>query len=211
PIGQSGFFGAQVEVGTGAFNLSAPLPFGVTVYGFNTFDSYGYPGGLALASVAPVAGLALTPETAAHRVAQLHQGVATRADAAARHLRGVGVDFRVAGGKELLGFGVADESGLAHFSYVGTNPGTDTLTASVGDVADTAQVNWTVPLPTLFVTRPLDGSTLDAGTPVVVSGVALASRPVLPGGQVYPNEIIQVTINGVPADALDAAGQFFGQ
>src|SRR5262249_44191368 len=144
-------------------------------------------------------------------VGQVHQAVATVTDEAGQPLRGVRVDFRVAGGNESLGFGVTDESGRAFFSYVGANAGTDTLTASVGDIVDTAQLNWAVPLPTLFITQPLDGSTLDAGTPVVVSGVALAARPPLPGNRVSPNSIVRVTINGVPVEALDSAGQFFGQ
>src|SRR5262249_23838481 len=185
--------------------------FGVTVYGFNTCDSYGYPGGLSLAQIARVSGLALTPQTAALNVGQLHQAVATVTDEAGEPLHGVRVDFRVAGGNESLGFGFTDESGLAYFSYVGTSAGTDTLTASVGDIVDTARINWSVPLPTLLVTPPREGSPLEAGTRVVVSGVALAARPPLPGNSVSPNTIIEVTINGLPVEALDAAGQFFGQ
>ena len=48
PIGNDGFVGAQVEVDMGSHDLAAPLPFGVTVYGYNTDDSYGYPGGMSL-------------------------------------------------------------------------------------------------------------------------------------------------------------------
>jgi IgGFc binding protein/HYR domain len=46
-IGASGYYGAQITVGTGPHTLfsSNSLPFGVIVYGWNTFDSYGYPGG----------------------------------------------------------------------------------------------------------------------------------------------------------------------
>lgn len=47
-IGNSGFSGAQISVGIGTHNLDSLQPFGVAVYGFDTFESYGYPGGLAL-------------------------------------------------------------------------------------------------------------------------------------------------------------------
>jgi len=46
PIGTSGYSGAQVEVSQGTHNLEGPSRFGITVYGFNSFDSYGYPGGM---------------------------------------------------------------------------------------------------------------------------------------------------------------------
>lgn len=47
-IGASGFSGAQLPVGVGTHNLAGPLPFGTFMYGFDSFDSYGYPGGQSL-------------------------------------------------------------------------------------------------------------------------------------------------------------------
>ena len=47
---------------------SGPLPFGVHSYGFASFDSYGYPGGLSLSEVASVTTLSLAPETATNPV-----------------------------------------------------------------------------------------------------------------------------------------------
>ncbi len=46
PIGSSGYKGAEVPVSIGTHNLSCTDPFGVYVYGFASYDSYGYPGGL---------------------------------------------------------------------------------------------------------------------------------------------------------------------
>jgi hypothetical protein len=45
-IGTSGYVGAEIPVAIGTHNLSCPDPFGVYVYGFASYDSYGYPGGL---------------------------------------------------------------------------------------------------------------------------------------------------------------------
>ncbi|MFC1935737.1 thrombospondin type 3 repeat-containing protein, partial [Chloroflexota bacterium] len=55
PIGTSGHSGAQVPVSIGAHtvqHLSPIVPFGVYAYGWASYDSYGYPGGLRLAPIA---------------------------------------------------------------------------------------------------------------------------------------------------------------
>ena len=54
PIGDSGYEGAQIPVSVGSHSITADVPFGLLVYGFNSFDSYGYPGGLALAITNPL-------------------------------------------------------------------------------------------------------------------------------------------------------------
>ena len=55
PISGSGYFGAQLPVGPGKHTVSQSpgghQPFGVTVYGFGTYDSYGYPGGMRFGDV----------------------------------------------------------------------------------------------------------------------------------------------------------------
>ncbi|WP_422491401.1 DUF642 domain-containing protein [Endozoicomonas sp. ALE010] len=45
-IGNSGFSGAQIKVSEGSHTISSPNPFGIYVYGFGSYDSYGYPGGM---------------------------------------------------------------------------------------------------------------------------------------------------------------------
>ena len=50
-IGDSGYWWAQVPLETRAHRLSGTVPFGITMYGFDVFDSYGYPGGLKLAPI----------------------------------------------------------------------------------------------------------------------------------------------------------------
>ena len=49
PIGPSPFSGAQISVGVGAHTLNSPLPFGIYMYGFNSYDNYGYIGGACMA------------------------------------------------------------------------------------------------------------------------------------------------------------------
>ena len=50
-IGFSGYVGAQIPVTVGSHRIAAAEPFGLLVYGFNSYDSYGYPGGMALADI----------------------------------------------------------------------------------------------------------------------------------------------------------------
>lgn len=52
PIGSSGFSGAKIAVELGSHSIEGPDAFGVFSYGFDSYDSYGYPGGLSLAAIA---------------------------------------------------------------------------------------------------------------------------------------------------------------
>ncbi len=143
PIGNSGFSGAQVPILLGSHTLNAPIPFGVTVYGFASFDSYGYPGGLALADVAELTDLILTPTTATNPVNTEHCVIATATDQDTVPLSGIRVDFDVTGVNPSSGFVFTNTSGNSEFCYIGTNVGMDTIIASVGGFSDTATSEWT--------------------------------------------------------------------
>jgi len=142
PIGASGFSGVQLNVALGSHNLAGPLPFGVFVYGFDSADSYGYPGGGSLAPVADVTTLTLTPETSTDPLGLEHCVVATVTDADGGPVPAVRVDFEVSGANSAAGFANADTNGQAEFCYTGTAIGPDTIKASVGTVADTAAEIW---------------------------------------------------------------------
>jgi len=47
-ISDSGISGAQIPLPEGSHFVTADQPLGIYVYGFNPYDSYGYPGGMAL-------------------------------------------------------------------------------------------------------------------------------------------------------------------
>ena len=47
-VGDGFYSCAKLSIGTGSHTMNAAHPFGIYVYGFGSFDSYGYPGGLAL-------------------------------------------------------------------------------------------------------------------------------------------------------------------
>ena len=141
-IGSSGFSGTQVPVGLGAHRLVGPLPFGVHTYGFASFDSYGYPGGLSVSAVATVTSVALAPATGQASVGSPYCATATVRDQASNPLEGIRVDLVAAGANEASTFGFTNAAGAAQLCYTGTNAGPDTLTARVGSLSATASVTW---------------------------------------------------------------------
>lgn len=78
PIGTSGFSGAQLPIALGSHNLTSTndVPFGIYVYGFADFDSYGYPGGMSFAAINPV-GDPYLPNARLVQVGDTIQGLAT--------------------------------------------------------------------------------------------------------------------------------------
>lgn len=142
-IAGTGFSGAAVEVALGSHTINGPSPFGITTYGFASADSYGYPGGLALAEISNLTSLSLTPETATNPVNTEHCVVATTLDQNDAPLLGIRVDFSITGVHPQTSFVFTDAAGEAEYCYTGTVEGTDTIVASVGDVNDTATKEWT--------------------------------------------------------------------
>lgn len=143
PIGASGFSGTAVPVSLGSHNLAGPLPFGLTSYGFDLFDSYGYPGGLGLAEVAQLTELSLTPATDTNPINTEHCVTATTLDQNSNPLPGIRVDFEVTGANPGSGFVFTDVNGEAQFCYTGTVVGDDTISATVGNLSASATKTWT--------------------------------------------------------------------
>lgn len=48
PIGSSGYSGAHILIEPGSHTVASSDPFGLYVYGFGDYDSYGFPGGMSL-------------------------------------------------------------------------------------------------------------------------------------------------------------------
>ena len=62
-IGSTAFSGAQLDLTAGSHSMTSKEPFGIYVYGFDFYDSYGYPGGAAYAPINEVTALTMTPPT----------------------------------------------------------------------------------------------------------------------------------------------------
>lgn len=143
PIPGSTFSGARLPVSLGSHSLSSPQVFGAFVYGFDSFDSYGYPAGQAYAAVAVVARITLTPPSATGPINAQHCVDAAVSDQFGSPVSSVRVDFGVTGANITSGFSNTAASGVARFCYVGTNLGLDTIVASVGTLSATATKLWT--------------------------------------------------------------------
>ena len=116
---------------------------------------------------------------------------ATLRNSAGNPLANFGVEFTVSGPNATTGSAVTNTSGIATFSYAGTNPGTDTVTALVRSTA-TANVNGTPPVSMVWtltpqsppVTQgwiggPLNGATVTGTVPITVgAGVTLTTAKV---------------------------------
>ena len=161
-IGTSGFQGTQQAVALGSHTMSGPLPFGAFMYGFAEADSYGYPGGQSLAPIVLVTSVVLTPETATNPVNTQHCVDATVTDQHGAPVAGVRVDFTVTGTHPGASFANTSATGVAQFCYTGTTAGSDTITASVGTLSDTATKTWTAvvvnPAPTSDAGGPYTGT-----------------------------------------------------
>lgn len=75
-IGSSGFSGAQVPVSLGSHTISGDVAFGIYVYGFGSYDSYGYPGGMAFQFINPMGDTDL-PNVRLSQIGDTIQGTAT--------------------------------------------------------------------------------------------------------------------------------------
>lgn len=165
PIGASGFSGAQEPVGIGAHVLSCPNPFGAYAYGFAFVESYGYPGGMALAPVANVSNIQLTPESDSNPVGDEHCVTALVTDQDQIPVEGVRVDFSVTGVNPVDGFANTNAEGKAQFCYTGDEEGHDTIVAAVGAVtSDPATKTWTSPVVVTTIQLAPKTATNDVGT-----------------------------------------------
>lgn len=162
PIPGSSFSGAKLPVALGTHNLGGPLPFGVFMYGFASFDSYGYPGGMSLSEVAVVASLTISPPVAAGQVGTQACFNATVRDQFSQGVPGVRVDFTVTGANARAGFGNSDAAGTAQYCYTGTQVGVDSVVAAVGTLSATARMTWSdVPVCLVDADNDVDNNDLN--------------------------------------------------
>ena len=143
-IGTSGFSGAQIKVTDGSHTLAAKLAFGAFQYGFNSDDSYGYPGGQSFSKVATVSSVTLAPKGATAQIKTNACFTASVKDQFNTPVPDVRVDFVITGPNSTsTGFANTNASGIANFCYTGTVIGTDNITASVSSLSDATTFVWT--------------------------------------------------------------------
>ncbi len=115
---------------------------------------------------------------------------ATLRNSSGNPLANYGVEFTVTGPNATTGSAVTNASGVATFSYAGTNPGTDSVTALVRSTSSTninsnaVAMNWTVtpqspPVTQGWIGGPANGSSVTGSIPITVgAGLTLAQATV---------------------------------
>lgn len=148
PIGSTAFSGAQLDLTLGSHTITSTQPLGIYVYGFDSADSYGYPGGAAYAAINDVAGLTLTP--ASQQATINNQACVTTGvtDQNGKGLPGIQVSLKATGVNPVDTTQVTDANGKAEYCYTSSQTGTDTFTASFNALTASATVAWTSGTPT---------------------------------------------------------------
>ncbi len=200
-INGSRFSGAQIPLEEGAYRLIGDSVFTALVYGFGQEDSYGYSAGTNLASIAQAASISLTPETATLSPGQSQTVTALVLDTDGQPVSSVRVDFNVAGANPQTGFAFTDDAGNASFTWTGDNAGADAVTAFVGALFDSSNINFQAVEPSVTISTPDPSGVFRPGQALTIAGVAT-------GGSVDA-PIVNVTVNGEPVGSLDSAGNYF--
>jgi hypothetical protein len=141
-IDDTQFSGATVQVSTGSHRLTGNIPFATDSYGYAPFDTYGYGSGISL-STAPAATLAIEPKTTSQAAGSQRCTTAQVTSLFGEPVGGIGVSFSVFGANTASGQVHTDSFGEATFCYSGANAGSDTISATIATLVDTASTTWT--------------------------------------------------------------------
>lgn len=147
PIPGSDFSYARVPVSQGGHVLNSAYRFGCLVYGFDSLEAYGYPGGTTTWRIADVVGLEGGPEISTGTLGTEHCVTAFVYDTLGTPLAGIRVDFEQRGANPGSGYSYTNDSGLATHCYTGVNSGVDTIICRYYEQSDTLLKFWDDPLP----------------------------------------------------------------
>ncbi|MCX6244355.1 MAG: hypothetical protein NTU98_06575 [Bacteroidetes bacterium] len=178
-IGTTNYYGAQRSVGAGGHTFNSTFPFGVSVYGWRTVDSYGYPGGGSMSPVGTIDSISLSPDTLYGELNVTNICLTAHVtDTYNNPVVGVLVNFYVSGINPIVGSNYTDASGDAQYCYTQTGiaSGVDHIYAeSFGILSDTSVVYWTYYCddPTSGGTIAADQSGCGSYTPALLSGTIL--------------------------------------
>lgn len=144
PIPGTDFSAAQLDIGLGSHSMTSPKPFGIYVYGFDSYDSYGYPGGAAYAPINELTALTMTPPTQVATVGTQACVTTTALDQDGKGLPGIELTLEIAGLTTASTTGITDAKGEWTYCYGGAAVGMDTLTASFASqqLSASATIEW---------------------------------------------------------------------
>jgi len=114
-------------------------------------------GGLALAEISNLTDLSIFPLTSVNTVNIEGCVTAMTVDQNDIPIPGIRVDFEVTGVNPSSGFDFSDVNGESEYCYTGTVVGTDSITASVGNLSVVASKEWVADNQPLMCDANLDG------------------------------------------------------
>ena len=143
-IETTGFHYASISITIGTHTINSNYPVGVHVYGFGSFDSYGYPGGQSFSQIAYIDSIILAPPTSTALTQTSSCVEATLFDNNTNRVPGVRIDFYVSGVTDTSGFAFTDSNGVAQYCYTRLAAGTDSIYAVTGSLtSNTVFKTWT--------------------------------------------------------------------
>lgn len=151
PVPGSDYSVASIPVSVGEYVLNADMPFGCLVYGFNSFEGYGYSGGQSSWRLADVVEITSGPEQSNGTLETVHCVQSRAIDGNGNPLAGIRVDFEQRGANPGRGSSTTNDSGYATHCYRGVNPGIDTILCRYYEFVDTLFMFWDNPLPVELV------------------------------------------------------------
>ncbi len=128
PILGSPYQGAALPVSIGQHTLQSEQPFGVTLYGYDEFDSYGYAGGLAIGNGERIETLAFQGNTAGNGITdetRCYDVLAT--DSENSPVANAPINYVVSGANSRQNLAFTDVAGIASICYRAELAGSDTL------------------------------------------------------------------------------------
>ncbi len=143
-IGTSGFHYAAIPITIGTHTINSNYPVGVHVYGFGSYDSYGYPGGQSFSQIAYIDSISLAPHTSSAQTGASSCVQATVLDNLSNKMVGIRVDFYIEGVTDTSGYAFTGLNGIAEFCYTRLTAGTDSIYAVTGSLtSNTVSKTWT--------------------------------------------------------------------
>lgn len=137
------FSGARISIPNGIHTVSSIQPIGLLVYGFGSFDSYGYLGGQAFAAIATINSITISPSTGSALVGTNQCWEAEVLDQFGDPVSGARVDFDITGPNSASsGFAFTNAEGVATFCYAGEEAGDDEIVSRVGTLSASATFTW---------------------------------------------------------------------
>jgi RHS repeat-associated protein len=139
-VGNSGFLGAALPVDIGTHTVQSDEAFGLTIYGYAHTDSYGYAGGMLLAT--------LNDNTINLNVTDTEPSVGDSVCVSASVTQdgkpsvALRIDFSIEGKEDLKDHVFTSNNGEAEFCYSSAFVGTDKVVANANNVSSSININW---------------------------------------------------------------------